>query len=498
MVFGSGGGTSSYRTWSTPTSISSGARTRARRTRDVLAHAQGRGQRGAPGGGRSAPHPLGEAAHEWLPIRVGADIALANAMGHVIIEEGLQHHWFIDHATTGFEEYKQHRRAVFTPNGRSRSPASRPAQIRCVARAIRPAETRMICWTLGITEHHNAVDNVLALINLGLLTGKVGRPGCGLNPLRGQNNVQGGGDMGALPDRLPGFQPVENDDARAQVRALWGVHDPAEARQAPDRDARRPWSAASCAASTCWARTPCKSDADAPQWSAVPRARLPGGAGYPDDRHGGAGRRGPARLRLLGRVDGTVTNSERRVQLCRKAIDPPGEARDDCAILQDLANRLGATGSTPPPRRSGMKLRALSPHARRHELRATGRAQRSAVALLRRDASGETRLHSAAVGRAAARAARVPSPRRYEPPVDEIDAEYPLVLTTGRRLEFYNTGVQTARYDSRGRRKRSWISTPTTPDRTASRRRARCASPPGAGGGAAGPHRPRPARGSCS
>ena len=81
----------------------------------------------------------------------------------------------------------------------------------------------MICWTLGITEHHNAVDNVLALISLALLTGHVGRWGSGLNPLRGQNNVQGGGDMGALPDRLPGFQHVENDELRDRCEGAWGV-----------------------------------------------------------------------------------------------------------------------------------------------------------------------------------------------------------------------------------------------------------------------------------
>src|SRR5437763_15481744 len=81
----------------------------------------------------------------------------------------------------------------------------------------------MICWTLGITEHHTSVDNVLALINLALLTGHVGRYGSGLNPLRGQNNVQGGGDMGAIPDRLPGFQHVENGDLRAKFERAWIV-----------------------------------------------------------------------------------------------------------------------------------------------------------------------------------------------------------------------------------------------------------------------------------
>ena len=98
----------------------------------------------------------------------------------------------------------------------------------------------MVCWTLGITEHHNAVDNVLALINLALLTGHVGRWGCGCNPLRGQNNVQGGGDMGAIPNKLPGFQDIEPDadGARAHRPAL-GRDDSAEVRLQPHRDAPR-------------------------------------------------------------------------------------------------------------------------------------------------------------------------------------------------------------------------------------------------------------------
>ena len=104
-----------------------------------------------------------------------------------------------------------------------------PAEaIRELAHAYAKADKAMICWTLGITEHHNAVDNVLALINLSLLTGHVGRYGSGLNPLRGQNNVQGGGDMGALPDRLPGFQHVENDAAPGEVRRRVGRQGPAE------------------------------------------------------------------------------------------------------------------------------------------------------------------------------------------------------------------------------------------------------------------------------
>src|SRR4029077_1238157 len=97
-----------------------------------------------------------------------------------------------------------------------------------LAHAFAKADKAMICWTLGITEHHNAFDNVVALIDLVLLTGHVGRYGCGVNPLRGQNNVQGGGDMGALPNRLPGFQHVENDELRAKFEKAWGTKlDPA-------------------------------------------------------------------------------------------------------------------------------------------------------------------------------------------------------------------------------------------------------------------------------
>ena len=88
---------------------------------------------------------------------------------------------------------------------------------------IARADRAVICWTLGITEHHDAVDNVLALINLALLTGHVGRYGSGLSPLRGQNNVQGGGDMGALPNRLPGFQAIEDDALRGKFEETWGA-----------------------------------------------------------------------------------------------------------------------------------------------------------------------------------------------------------------------------------------------------------------------------------
>src|SRR5258708_11086533 len=146
-----------------------------------------------------------------MGIHVGSDIALSNAMAREIIHAGLAHNGFIENATEGFAAYRESVEAYTLEVGEQLTGV--PADvIREAAHTYAKADKGMICWTLGITEHHDAVDNVLALINLGLLTGKVGRWGCGCNPMRGQNNVQGGGDMGALPNKLPGFHDVENAD----------------------------------------------------------------------------------------------------------------------------------------------------------------------------------------------------------------------------------------------------------------------------------------------
>lgn len=137
----------------------------------------------------------------WVGLDVGSDIALSNTIAREILAAGLEHKEFIAHATAGFEAYREHVSAWTLERG-AQVTGVPAAVIREIAHSFATAPRAMICWTLGITEHHNAVDNVLSLINLALLCGHVGRYGSGLNPLRGQNNVQGGGDMGAIPDRL--------------------------------------------------------------------------------------------------------------------------------------------------------------------------------------------------------------------------------------------------------------------------------------------------------
>src|SRR2546427_301864 len=168
-----------------------------------------------------------EWADVWLGLDVGSDIALASAIAREIIRAGLANREFIQRATSDFDAYREKVESYTLEYAEQETGVPADA-IRELPRAFASADRAMICWTLGITEHHNAVDNVLALINLALLTGHVGRYGSGLNPLRGQNNVQGGGDMGALPDRLPGFQYIENDALRAKFDEAWGVPVPAK------------------------------------------------------------------------------------------------------------------------------------------------------------------------------------------------------------------------------------------------------------------------------
>ena len=173
------------------------------------------------------PREIGQTkmAHKWLPVRLGYDITLANAMGHVIIKEGLYNKEFIEHATSDFEVYKEHVEK-FTPEYAEEVTGVPAEDIRDVARLYAQADKAIICWTLGITEHANGTENVFALINLALITGHIGKYGSGVNPLRGQNNVQGGGDMGAIPNRFVGGWLYSDPVGRALHEEMWGTSVP--------------------------------------------------------------------------------------------------------------------------------------------------------------------------------------------------------------------------------------------------------------------------------
>ncbi len=463
-MFGAGGGTSSYReVEETDLIVLWGSN--ARETHPIFFHHLLRGVRN--GARLIAVDPRRTSSAEWadlwLGLDVGSDIALANAVGREIIASGLEHREFIGRATEGFEAYRA-KVESYTLEYAERESGVPADAIRELAHALATAPRAMICWTLGITEHHNAVDNVLALINLVLLTGHVGRYGSGVNPLRGQNNVQGGGDMGALPDRLPGFQHVENDELRARFDAEWGVAVPP----------KRGWHLSGMfdamergelTAVYCIGENPVQSEADQKRTigllsrldflvvqdlfltrtAELADVVLPATAAWAES-------------------EGTVTNSERRVQRVRKAVEGPEGARDDLAIVFELANRMGAGWGAADAEAVWNEVRRLSPvHAGMSyaRLEAEGGLQWPCYDETH---PGELFLHSR-LWEDPLPGNRVPFvPVDHDPPVDRLDAEFPIRLTTGRRLDSYNTGVQSAGYTSPLRRGESLDISPEDAD----------------------------------
>ena len=388
-----------------------------------------------------------EWADVWLGIDVGSDIALANAVGREIIAAGLTDDDFISHSTTGFDAYAE---AVeeWTLE-RAEKVTGVPAEaIRDLAHEYATAGTAQICWTLGITEHHNATDNVLALINLSLLTGHVGRYGSGLVPLRGQNNVQGGGDMGALPNKLAGFQDIGDDQARGKFEAEWSASVPAE----PGLHMSLIFEAMELGeikSLFVLGENPAQSEADGERTrrllegldfllvedifmtktAEMADVVLPAAVGWAES-------------------DGTVTSSERRVQRVRKALDPPGMAKDDLEILSLLADRMGHDWDTPTAEQVWDELRGLSPmHTGMsyERLEQLGGIQWPCPDL---EHPGTLFLHGDLWEDPLPRD-RVPFvPADWAPPLDELTDEFPIRLTTGRRLDSYNTGVQSGGYGS--------------------------------------------------
>ena len=452
MVFGAGGGTNSFEEIErTDLTLLWGSN--ARETHPIFFHHLLQGVRNGARLFAVDPRRTSSArwAEVWAGLDVGSDIALANAMAREIIEAGLHRKDFIEHATAGFEDYRTCVQK-YTLEYAERETGVPAKTIREMALAYARADKAMICWTLGITEHHNAVDNVLALIDLALLTGHVGRYGCGLNPLRGQNNVQGGGDMGALPDRLTGFQHVENATFREKFERAWGATIPpkkgwhlSEMFEAMERG--------ELGALYVIGENPLQSEADQAharhllegldlmivqdmfltKTAELADIVLPAAAGWCES-------------------EGTVTNSERRVQRVRKALEPPPGARDDIGILFDLARRMGHDWGRPVSENIWDEVRSLSPmHAGMSYARLEA-SRGIQWPCYDENHPGELFLHSRLWERPLNGPRVSFFPVEHDPPVDKLTPDFPYRLTTGRRLDEYNTGVQTGGYASPLRR----------------------------------------------
>jgi predicted molibdopterin-dependent oxidoreductase YjgC len=390
-------------------------------------------------------------ADVWLGLDVGSDISLANAMGREIIASGLAKEKFIKHATSGFEAYRECVEK-YTLERAERETGVPAAVIRQTAHAYAKAKSAQICWTLGITEHHNAVDNVVALINLALLTGHVGRYGSGVNPLRGQNNVQGGGDMGAIPDRLTGFQHVENAELRAKFERAWGAK----------IEPKRGWHLSGMfdamergELTTLYVLGENPVDSEADRHRAVKLLSglkfmvvqdlfytktaeladviLPGSAGWCE-------------------TEGTVTSSERRVQRVRAAVPLPEGVLDDMEIIYQLARRFGHEWGKPNAETIWNEVRQLSPMHAGMSYRRLEELGGIQWPCYDETHPGEMYLHSR-LWQEPLIGPRAPFHAvEFEPPVDELNEQYPIRLTTGRHLDSYNTGAQSGRFPSPLRR----------------------------------------------
>jgi len=384
---------------------------------------------------------LSRHAAYFLQFKPDTDVALLNAMLHTIVEEGLANEQFIRDRTANFAALRENVRK-YSPEKMAPVCGIPAPTIREVARLYATSKGSMILWGMGISQHVHGTDNARCLIALTLATGQIGRPGTGLHPLRGQNNVQGASDSGLIPMVFPDYQRVDNPEAKRRFEALWGATlDPqpgltvVEIMDAATRGEIR--------GMYIMGENPAMSDPDVDH----ARAALAGldhlvvqdifltETAYLADV--------VLPATAWPEKSGTVTNTDRMVQLGRKAIEPPGDAREDLWIIQAIARRIG------------LDWRYAGPADVFNEMR---RGMDSIAGItwdrLERESSvtypcehegdpGEPVVFTTHFPTATGRGKFVPAD--LIPAAERPDREYPMVLITGRQLEHWHTGAITRR-----------------------------------------------------
>ena len=391
--------------------------------------------------------------HAWrvMQFKADTDVALLNAMIHTIIEEGLADRAFLEARASNFEALRDSVQA-FSPERMEAVCGVPAATIREVARAFATAKSAMILWGMGVSQHVHGTDNARCLIALCSVAGQIGKPGSGLHPLRGQNNVQGASDAGLIPMMLPNYQRVDNAQAHAWFEDFWGtklddqpgytVVEIMHKALAPETDPHK------VRGMYVMGENPAMSD--------------------PDLNHA---RHALAALEHLVVQDifltetawladvvlpasawpektGTVTNTDRIVQLGRKAIAPPGEARADLGLIQDLARRMGLDWNYP-----GDDCGVAAVY---EEMRQAMHAAIAGISWERLEREGSVTypcLDANDPGQPIVFTDRFPTadgrvrlvPTQIVPANERPDAAYPLVLITGRVLEHWHTGSMTRR-----------------------------------------------------
>jgi predicted molibdopterin-dependent oxidoreductase YjgC len=381
---------------------------------------------------------LAELSHLYLPLRVGTDVALLLGMANVIVRENLVDWEFVSARTTNAEAFIEHVRN-FTPQWAEGLTGVPAKDIETAAIWYGSAPAASIYYTLGVTEHICGVDNVQSLSNLALLTGNLGREGAGINPLRGQNNIQGAGDAGAAPSEYPGYQSVVKPENRAKFEAAYGR--PLDPENGYTKVTALELSGESIHAMLIDGENTLVSD--------------------PDRRHSEHALTSLEHLVVIdifltetaelahvvlpatswGETDGTYTNTERRIQRLRAAVEPPGEARPDWWIVSALARQLGIPGfDYESAEEIFNELCRLAPiyHGVDWDMIGSGQYQ---WPVPYKGHPGTPRLHEGKFinDRALFRVIG------YRDPAEVVDEAFPVWLTTGRRLQNYHTRTQTGR-----------------------------------------------------
>jgi formate dehydrogenase alpha subunit len=380
---------------------------------------------------------LASFAHQYLRPNLGTDVAWLNGMMHVIIREELYAREYVESRTVGFDELKK-AVADYTPERVEEITGIPAKQLVDAARMYAGAKAASLVYCMGITQHTTGTDNVKSLANLAMLCGFLGIPGGGVNPLRGQNNVQGACDMGGLPDVYSGYQKVADPQVRARMAAAWGVS------TLPDKPGLKVTEmipkvhSGEMKALYIIGENPLVSDADLNHaqksfehldFLLVQDIFLTETARLADVVLPAA---------CFAEKDGTFANTERRVQRVRKAVAAPGQARQDWEIICDLASRMGHPMAYENSEAIMAEIAAVTPS---YAGISYPRIQQEGIHWpcpnpehpgtpilhIGQFTSGKGVFHGIA----------------FVPPAEAVDAEYPLYLTTGRVLYHYHTGTMT-------------------------------------------------------
>jgi formate dehydrogenase major subunit len=384
---------------------------------------------------------LARHATHFLQFNPDTDVALLNAMLYTIVEEGLVNEAFIRDRTANYEALRENVKK-YAPEKMAPICGIPAATIREVARLYATSKGSMILWGMGISQHVHGTDNARCLIALTLLTGQIGRPGTGLHPLRGQNNVQGASDSGLIPIAYPDYQRVENPEAKARFERFWGTKlDPERGltvveimNAAKKREIRGMY---------IMGENPAMSDPDVDharealalldhlvvqdifltETAYLADVVLPATA-WPEKV-------------------GTVTNTDRMVQLGRKAIEPPGEAREDLWIIREIARRIGLDWQYTHPREVFNEMRKCMDSIAGITWERLERDSSVTYPCENEGDPGQPVVFTDHFPTATGRGKFVPAD--IIPAAERPDDEYPLVLITGRQLEHWHTGAITRR-----------------------------------------------------